>query len=221
MDKNIHNSLGEVITNSKHKHNALANTKFILVSDTEKQTDVLSVNVDSDTEEKKELLENNNVSNEETTKQSAKDKTCVNKSKGNATLFNDEHDEKMSKFETIKNLVILSVSFMLLFSAWMSFQNLQSTLNKEGGLGTIGLSVLYITIMFASMFLSPLTLSKFSDKWIIVFAMMCYLVFLATGFYADWSTIIPGSIVIGIGNYFNRRLYFPYNVTGTRPLPVQ
>src|SRR5687768_4811467 len=53
----------------------------------------------------------------------------------------------------LKNIVAISIAFMLLFTAFHSTANLQSSLNDDSGLGTISLSALYAALIFSCMFL--------------------------------------------------------------------
>ena len=115
-----------------------------------------------------------------------------------ATSINDENI-KAAKHHAWKNLMIMSFSFMLSFSAFNSFSNLQSSINIEDGLGTTGLSLIYSTMVFTNLFITPLTASRFGHKRIMVVCMSSYIVFVATGFYSTWATVIPASVVIGLG----------------------
>lgn len=105
----------------------------------------------------------------------------------------------MTKAVILKNLLVVSVAFMLIFSAFNSFVYLQSSLNKEEGLGTTGVALLYICMVLSSIFVAPISVSRLSDKTVIVLSMLTYIVYVATGFYPAWSTIIPASVVIGTG----------------------
>ncbi|XP_052818488.1 protein unc-93 homolog A-like [Mya arenaria] len=107
--------------------------------------------------------------------------------------------KKVSKATTYRNLVVLSFAFTCNFTAFNSFSNVQSSINKEDGLGTTGLSLIYVVMILANLFLSPVILSKFSYKWIMVFSILTYAVFMATGFYTAWATVVPGSFIIGFG----------------------
>ena len=78
---------------------------------------------------------------------------------------------------------------------------LQSSLNHAEGLGTSGLAVLYAVFILTSVFVTAVVMSKFSGKWIITLSMVCYSTFLATGFYATWVTVIPATVVVGVGTY--------------------
>ena len=98
-----------------------------------------------------------------------------------------------------KNLVVISVSFVLLFTAFQSLQSLQSSLNVAEGLGSIGLTTIYCTLIVSSIFLPALCFSKLGLKWTMVVSMATYLGYIAASFYAVWGTIIPCSILIGVG----------------------
>lgn len=116
-------------------------------------------------------------------------------------LSSETPDTKMTKFTVYKNLVVYSVSFVLLFSSLMSFSNIQSTINIEDGLGTTGLAVLYSTMVFTSLFVTMVTLPLLSYKIMTLTAMLTYICYVATGFYSSWYTVIPATVIIGIGLY--------------------
>ncbi|KAL4235138.1 Protein unc-93 A [Mactra antiquata] len=111
----------------------------------------------------------------------------------------NERNLTLTKHDTIRNLIVICVSFVFLFSAFCSFASLQSSLNKEEGLGTTGQAVLYAAMVLSSLLLTSVTMSKISQKWIMVVSMFTYLIFVATGFYPSWYTIMPASVLIGIG----------------------
>ena len=50
---------------------------------------------------------------------------------------------QMKKLRIWKNVIILSFGFVLLFTAFQSISNLQSTMNKDEGLGTTSLAMVY------------------------------------------------------------------------------
>ncbi|XP_071173784.1 protein unc-93 homolog A-like isoform X1 [Mytilus edulis] len=105
----------------------------------------------------------------------------------------------MSTFTTSKNLVIISTGFLLLFTSFNSLSNLQSTLNKEDGLGTVGLSVIYCAGVLSCLFLPSFVIGNLGCKWTIALSMVCYVVYMGANFLAVWGTIVPASIIIGIG----------------------
>lgn len=112
-------------------------------------------------------------------------------------------NKTVSRFTIWINLLLLSFSFLISFSAFNSYSNLQSSINIEGGLGTTGLCLIYSTMVLTNLFITPITASRFGQKQIMVVCMSTYMVFVATGFLATWATVIPASVIIGLGKYYN------------------
>ena len=105
----------------------------------------------------------------------------------------------MSKFKILKNLVVVSLGFLCLFTSFQSLSNLQSSLNKEDGLGPNGLSVLYGALVVSCLLLPPVIIGRFGCKWTIAFSMCCYILYMAANFYAVYATIVPAAIILGLG----------------------
>ncbi|XP_072499984.1 protein unc-93 homolog A-like [Notamacropus eugenii] len=99
----------------------------------------------------------------------------------------------------LKNVLVVSFGFLLLFTAYGGLQNLQSSLNYQDGLGVATLSVVYGSLILSSMFLPPIIIKKFGCKWTITASMCCYVAFSLGNFYASWYTLIPTSIILGLG----------------------
>ncbi|POI33377.1 hypothetical protein CIB84_002871 [Bambusicola thoracicus] len=75
----------------------------------------------------------------------------------------------------------------------------ESSLNSEEGLGVASLSVLYAALIISSMFLPPILIKKLGCKWTIAGSMCCYIAFSLGNFYASWYTLIPTSVILGLG----------------------
>uniref|UniRef100_A0A8B9RWW1 Protein unc-93 homolog A n=1 Tax=Accipiter nisus TaxID=211598 RepID=A0A8B9RWW1_9AVES len=99
----------------------------------------------------------------------------------------------------LKNVLVISFGFLLLFTAYGGLQNLQSSLHSEEGLGVASLSVLYAALILSSMFLPPILIKKLGCKWTIAGSMCCYIAFSLGNFYASWYTLIPTSVILGLG----------------------
>ncbi|XP_026701439.1 protein unc-93 homolog A isoform X2 [Athene cunicularia] len=99
----------------------------------------------------------------------------------------------------LKNVLVISFGFLLLFTAYGGLQSLQSSLHSEGGLGVASLSVLYAALILSSMFLPPILIKKLGCKWTIAGSMCCYVAFSLGNFYASWYTLIPTSVILGLG----------------------
>ncbi|XP_004935588.2 protein unc-93 homolog A [Gallus gallus] len=99
----------------------------------------------------------------------------------------------------LKNVLVIAFGFLLLFTAYGGLQSLQSSLNSEEGLGVASLSVLYAALIVSSMFLPPILIKKLGCKWTIAGSMCCYIAFSLGNFYASWYTLIPTSVILGLG----------------------
>ena len=106
-------------------------------------------------------------------------------------------DEQAEKKSIIKNLLIVSSAFLLLFTAFQSLSNLQSSLNKDEGLGLASLSVIYAALIVSCMFVPPLVINKLGCKWTIAASMVCYCTYTIANFYSSWYTLIPASLLLG------------------------
>ena len=114
---------------------------------------------------------------------------------------NDTKEDKcgLTKHAPYKNLGLISIAFLLLFAGVNSLQNLQSSINVGEGLGPVGLTVIYVSVLISGVFLPPLLFSKFGTKWSMVASMFGFLAYTAAAFHATWATIIPSSVLLGVG----------------------
>lgn len=108
-------------------------------------------------------------------------------------------DIPMSKFQILKNVVAVSFGFLFLFTSFQSLTNLQSTLNKDEGIGTGGLSIIYGALVISCMFVPSFVISHIGCKWTIAASMVCYVLYMAANFHAVWGLIVPASIILGLG----------------------
>ncbi|XP_042298317.1 protein unc-93 homolog A [Sceloporus undulatus] len=101
--------------------------------------------------------------------------------------------------KNLKNILVVSFGFLFLFTAFGGLQSLQSSLHSEKGLGVASLSVIYAALILSSMFLPPILIQKLGCKWTIVGSMCCYITYSLGNFYASWYTLIPTSMILGLG----------------------
>uniref|UniRef100_A0A8C5PRS6 Protein unc-93 homolog A n=1 Tax=Leptobrachium leishanense TaxID=445787 RepID=A0A8C5PRS6_9ANUR len=99
----------------------------------------------------------------------------------------------------LKNVLIASFGFLLLFTAFGGLQSLQSSLNADEGLGVASLSIIYGALIISSVFVPPIMIKKIGCKWTIVASMGCYVAYSLGNFYASWYTLIPTSMILGFG----------------------
>ena len=107
----------------------------------------------------------------------------------------EKHIARLSK-TYLKNLVILSLGFMLCFTAFFSLRNLQSSINHEGGLGLISMSTIYAAFMGGCIF-APSIVNKMRPKFALVISMHGLLLFVVSNFYPQYYTLVPASAVLG------------------------
>ena len=96
-----------------------------------------------------------------------------------------------------KNLVLISVAFLLHFTAFGTTGSLQSSINK--GLGTASQSVLYGALALSCMFIPSILIEKMTVKWAMVVSVFCYSTNIAAQFYPEYYTLLPTAVVLGLG----------------------
>ena len=102
-----------------------------------------------------------------------------------------------SNFTIIKNVVVVSFAFLLLFTSFQSLQNLQSSLNQEGNLGLYSLIIIYAALILSCMFIPPAMIGRIGCKWTLAASMACYAAFIAANYYPRWYTLGFSSVLLG------------------------
>ncbi|XP_033638068.1 protein unc-93 homolog A-like [Asterias rubens] len=97
-----------------------------------------------------------------------------------------------------KNLLVICLCFMCLFTAFQALSNLQSSINCDAGLGLASLSTIYATLVVSAIFIPSITIRYLGMKWTIAAATLCYAVYIAANFYPSWATLIPTSALLGL-----------------------
>ena len=98
-----------------------------------------------------------------------------------------------------KNVLGIGFSVMFILTAFFSLQNLQSSINSDGGLGLITLTVLYF--FFVSFgFLAPSALNILGTKYSLVTGFSFFVFYSFANFYPSWYTLVPASVIAGIGS---------------------
>ena len=96
-----------------------------------------------------------------------------------------------------RNLYAVSIAFMLVFSAFIGIQNLQSSLNAQ--LGVVSLSVTYAFYFFIG-FMTPGIVRFLGTKYSLLFGFICHVIYIASNYYPEYYTLVPTSILLGIGS---------------------
>lgn len=96
-----------------------------------------------------------------------------------------------------RNVYATSISFMLVFSAFVGLQNLQSSLNAT--LGTTSLALIYGFFLLVG-FVTPGVVRVLKTKYSLLFGYLCHLIYILSNFYPRFYTLVPSSILLGIGS---------------------
>ncbi|GFX26286.1 UNC93-like protein [Trichonephila clavipes] len=119
-------------------------------------------------------------------------------------LYSKSFDEenllhsKRSGLTILKNLAVLCISTLLLFTAYDALTMLQSTMNRKGGIGVISQATLYACFCISAILLPKLIINKLGSKRTAVLGMFCYVPYIAYNYYPHWSLMIPSSFIAGI-----------------------
>ncbi|KAH6944143.1 hypothetical protein HPB50_002048 [Hyalomma asiaticum] len=105
-------------------------------------------------------------------------------------------DEKKS---VLRNLLVVSMSFLLLFTAYQSMQNLQSSLNPEAGLGTASLATIYVALVLSCMFVPTYMIRRLGLKYTMVASVVMYMLYFVANMEPSWYTLLPASLLLGMG----------------------
>ena len=106
--------------------------------------------------------------------------------------------QKLDQFAT-KNVIIISVCFLLLFTAFNGLQYLQSSIHTAEGLGLATISILYAVLAASNLFsLAPAVISKVGHKWTMVVSMGAYLFWVLMNGHATWFTMVPAAVLVGL-----------------------
>ena len=108
----------------------------------------------------------------------------------------DEPEEKHEHGGKKKNLLILSLAFVGVFTAYNGVTNLQSSLNVEEDVGLNSLALFAGGGMFASLFLSTPIMFIFGYKWSIVAGQIALLAFVAGNIYPHPPLLYPSKCKI-------------------------
>ncbi|KAH9627919.1 hypothetical protein HF086_015363 [Spodoptera exigua] len=99
----------------------------------------------------------------------------------------------------MKNVVVISLAFMVHFTAYSGAANLQSSINAEAGLGTASLAAVYAGLIFSNIFLPVVVIKWLGTKWAISLSFITYMPYIAAQLYPTFYTMIPAGLIVGLG----------------------
>ncbi|KAK7864566.1 hypothetical protein R5R35_007335 [Gryllus longicercus] len=98
----------------------------------------------------------------------------------------------------LRNAVGVGVVFMVHFTATLGVTHLQSSVNKEQGLGTSALAAQYAGLVLSSLVLAVFIISKLGCKWTIVMAILCNVPYMVAQIYPHMYTLVPAAFLMGL-----------------------
>ncbi|KAF2071472.1 hypothetical protein CYY_007206 [Polysphondylium violaceum] len=98
--------------------------------------------------------------------------------------------------KSIYNVLVLGISFCVLFTAFSPTQNLETTLNAD--LGFLSLSILYGFLSFSNFF-SPMVVLKAGEKISLIIGTLAYVLYIAANIKVTPETLCIASGILGIG----------------------
>ena len=106
-----------------------------------------------------------------------------------------KEDDKISAVHTYKNLVVIAVGFLLLFSAFSSLQNLLSSLYPQNGF--LSLCLIYVVFMISCLIIPSLVIQKTGWKYALVLSMTGYSVYTISNLYPILPILVMGALISG------------------------
>ncbi|CAF1376089.1 unnamed protein product [Adineta ricciae] len=101
-------------------------------------------------------------------------------------------------FRTLKNILAISFAFLLQFTAFNGMGNLQSSLNTEANVGVNSLSIIYVFLIFSSIFLPHPLMAILGLKWTLIISQVPYLLFMAANYYPKAYLMYPAAVLVGL-----------------------
>jgi hypothetical protein len=115
----------------------------------------------------------------------------------NKELITNEVDKKRSRFLVYKNLFSVGLAWVFFFTAYQSIANLQSSLNSDGGLGTVSLSTIYVSLIVSCIFLPTVMIKHLGIKWTIIISQFAYISYIGANIYPRYYTLVPTAVILG------------------------
>ena len=127
--------------------------------------------------------------------------TRYNPNKNDSDLIKEKKNDhlKEEKLHIYKNVLLISFSFLLLFTAYESMSKLQSSINSVANLGTWSNSAVYASLVLSTCFLPSIIIKWLKVKWTLVASVFTYSLYIAAQFYPAFYTLIPTAFILGLG----------------------
>lgn len=105
--------------------------------------------------------------------------------------------KKTKSFNTYKNLILISLSYLLIFTGFSGLQNLQSSIYTDPSVGFTYLCVLYSAFTSGSIFLPNVFITKIGYKYSLVVGLSGYVTFTLAHLYPKFWLMVFVSLITG------------------------
>ena len=106
-------------------------------------------------------------------------------------------ETRKTKRAIIKDLAFLSMTCLFIFSSFDIFANLESSLDREGGIGVFSMSCLNIGNCLATL-IAPVFFRILSAKGIVVGSCVVHVLFVASHFWPRAYVLLPAFFTLGV-----------------------
>ncbi|XP_066997583.2 UNC93-like protein [Anabrus simplex] len=103
------------------------------------------------------------------------------------------------KWRILRNVVCISMAFMIHFTAFVGATNLQSSINAAEGLGTVSLAAVYASLILSTIFLPSILIKRIGCKGALIASFISYMPYIAAQFYPTYYTVTPTAVLVGLG----------------------
>ncbi|XP_052816107.1 protein unc-93 homolog A-like isoform X1 [Mya arenaria] len=101
------------------------------------------------------------------------------------------------KTRNMRNVIMVCLSNMFLYSAVFGLRNLQSSINTEAGVGVLSLAVFFSTYMIGS-FVSPFIVRRFPPRTCLCWSACGHIFNIVANYYPKVYTLVPSAALQGI-----------------------
>ncbi|CAF1619503.1 unnamed protein product [Adineta ricciae] len=115
-------------------------------------------------------------------------------------LNNDDNNLPIFSIRKIyKNLIVLSLGFVFMLTAYTSMLSLQSSLNAKQNVGVNSLIIIYGCTIVSAIFLTSTSMDIFGLKWAMIIAILAYALYMLANIYPLPELMYISAALVGLG----------------------
>jgi hypothetical protein len=99
-----------------------------------------------------------------------------------------------------KNFIVITLAFILVFTAYNGVINLQSSINNDNNIGLYALAINSAASILACLFVTNFLMFIWGYKWTMVASQIAFLLFILANMYATEWLMYPGILHLDIFN---------------------